>query len=208
MKATQQMTAEKVIPQSDRLNAFRQDIAGLKLVDVIRKHITTGDPVTVDADTYFVLRSRIADHFQLHPNQVVVVGSSRLGFSLKPEKRFSEIAPKDIDVAVVSETLFNQFWDLVFQKVRENRQWATSTHKNLGFVKSLFAGWITPHKLPSLPSFAPALEWVEFFDKLNHSRICGARPISVRLYRNWDRLEAYQEIHVAECKREIERGVQ
>ena len=90
------------MPQSDCIQAFRQDVVGLKLIDVIRKHITTGAPVAVDAATYFELRRRIAEHFHLHPNQVVVVGSSRLGFSLKPQKRFKEIEPKDIDVAIIS----------------------------------------------------------------------------------------------------------
>lgn len=199
-------THHTAVSQSDRIQAFRQDVVGLKLVDVIRKHITTGVPVTVDAPTYFELRREISDHFQLHPNQIVVVGSSRLGFSLKPEKRFKEIEPKDIDVAIVSESLFNQFWDIVFQKVREDRQWPTSTKENKRFVRCLFAGWIVPDELPHLPRFALAQEWVDFFNKLNRTRICGVRPVSAWLYRNWERLEAYQEIHVAECKREIERG--
>lgn len=198
----------EIVTHADRVVSFQRDIAELNLVDVIRKHITTGDPATLDPATYFELRSRIAGRYQLHPNQVIVVGSSRMGFSLKPEKRFTERTPKDVDIAVVSEPLFNEYWDMIFEQVRHNRQWATSSRRNQRFVRCLFAGWITPEELEPIPSFRPAREWAEFFDELTRKRICGIRRINGRLYRSWDRLEAYQEIYVAACKRELERGVE
>src|SRR5258708_5321223 len=120
----------EIVTHADRVASFQRDIIELNLIDVIRKHITTGDPATVDSDTYFELRSRIAARYQLHPNQIVIIGSSRLGFSLEPEIRYAERTPKDVDVAVVSEPLFNQYWDMIFEKVRHNRQWVTASRRN------------------------------------------------------------------------------
>ena len=190
--------------QSDHariVSEFQRDIVELTLSDVIRKHITTGVPHTIDAGSYFEVRSQVASQFDLHPNDVIVVGSSRLGFSLKPKKRFLPIEPADVDLAIVSEPLFNQYWDLIFDQVHRNRQWATSENRHRQFVRSLFSGWISPSKLPPIPSFTISREWVEFFDFLSRSRICGIRRISARLYRDWDRLEAYQGIHVSDCKK-------
>ncbi|MEO8493930.1 MAG: hypothetical protein ABI614_02590 [Planctomycetota bacterium] len=190
----------------DRVAAFQRDIAAFDPVTVIRKYITTGVPVTIDASVYFELRSRVAAKFEIHPNDVVVVGSSRLGFSLKQEKRFRPNEPKDVDVAVVSEALFNAYWEMVFDEVRFNRDWATRSKKNRQFVNSLFAGWITPQKLPNLPSFDRGRDWSECFANLTRERVCGIRSINGRLYRDWKRLEAYQEIHLLECKHDLERG--
>lgn len=188
------------------VEAFRADLLCLDLVDVIRKYVTTCMPVSLDASIYFQLRRKIAAHFQLHPNDVIIVGSSCLGFSLKPEKRFLRSQAKDIDVAIISEDLFSMFWDMVFAKVRSDRTWATANKQNKKFVRGLFAGWITPSELPSLPTFAAAREWVEFFDELTRSRLCGIRSVNARVYRDWDRLEAYQEIHFALCKQDLRRG--
>ena len=190
---------------SDRIESFKNDLLNLDIVSVIRKHLTTGTPVTIDNEEYWKLRNAISTQFDVHPNHVVVVGSSRLGFSLKKSKRFVSNEPKDVDVAIVSPQLFDRFWDMVFNVVRFNRTWPHQTKKNKSFVSSLFSGWITPHELPNLSSFERARVWAEFFNELSRTRVCGIRGISGRLYRDWSRLEAYQEIMVNECKRELEK---
>ena len=185
---------------------FKHDVIRLDILEVIRKYVTTGVPATIDTETYWLLRNEIARKFSIHPNNVVVVGSSRLGFSLKKEKRFNLTTPKDIDIAIVSEQLFGCYWDMVFNVVRFNRSWPHQNKKNMAFVSSLFSGWITPHRLPNLTSFQLARDWAEFFNELTRSRVCGIRGVSARLYRDWSRLEAYQEIMVNECKRDLERN--
>lgn len=189
-----------------RVATFKSDVTHLDIVTTIQKHITTGVPAAILPDVYFNLRLRIAQNFGLHPNHIIVVGSARLGFSLKPHKRFAFAEPKDIDVAVISDRLFDEYWEMIFEKVRFDRTWPSSSKKNQRFVRSLFAGWITPHELPNLPTFARAKSWVEFFDVLTRERLCGIRKISGRLYRTWSRLEAYQELMVKQCKRDLENN--
>lgn len=196
---------EDVVTESD-VESFKRDLGRLDVLEVIRKHVTTGMPLTIDNETYWSLRNKVALKFDIHPNDVIVVGSSRLGFSLKKHKRFDLTAPKDVDIAIVSERLFGRFWDMVFDVVRFNRSWPYQRKKNTAFVSSLFSGWITPHQLPNLSSFKLARDWSEFFDELTQERVCGIRGISARLYRDWSRLEAYQEIMINECKRELERN--
>jgi len=189
-----------------RVVNFKKDLQENNLQDVIRKHITTGDPIIIPGDIYFELRRRVSRRFDLHPNEVVSVGSCRLGFSLKRKGKSRERyhpakATSDVDLAIVSPGRFDSYWDLVFDLVRRNRDWSLS--KGALFTRDLFNGWITPSQLPNLPQFTDAISWTEFFDELTRSRLCGMRTVKPRLYRSWNRLEAYQEIMVTECRNEL-----
>ena len=66
----------------ERLDRFKIDLIDLPLIQVVRKHIISGDCFILPHDLYFDLRSEVADHFGLHPNEVFVVGSAKLGFSV------------------------------------------------------------------------------------------------------------------------------
>ncbi len=72
----------------ERLAKFKVDLIEQPLIQIVRKHIISGDCFILSKDQYFDLRSEVADHFGLHPNEVFVVGSAKLGFSVAPKKRF------------------------------------------------------------------------------------------------------------------------
>lgn len=181
------------------------------LTDFIRKYITTGQPVAIDSETYYTIRRRVSQQFGVHPSSVVLVGSCKLGFALKRKGhgehriRYASVTPvSDVDVAVVSETLFDQIWEAVFSRVHPNRDWPLNIGRH--FVRNLFNGWVAPQELPNTPTFQQAIRWAEFFAMLSRERVCGRRTINGRLYRSWSRLEAYQEHLVRECRIELARG--
>jgi hypothetical protein len=189
-----------------RVESFKSDLQSNVVLDVIQKHITTGDPAIIAGDIYFELRRRVAQKFALHPSEIVLVGSCRLGFSLKPKgktpERYKPARPtSDIDLAIVSPGRFDSYWDRVFYLVRKNRDWSLS--HGAKFTRDLFNGWITPSQLPNLPQFADAISWTEYFAELTRVRLCGMREVKPRLYRSWSRLEAYQEIMVNQCMNEL-----
>jgi hypothetical protein len=37
---------------------------------------------------YYSLKAAVAEQFQIHPNEIIVVGSAKLGFSIAPTKRY------------------------------------------------------------------------------------------------------------------------
>ncbi len=192
-----------------RISAFRNDLAMAhdSLRDVIQKHITTGEPAVVGAEVYYRLRRAIAQEFRIHPTAVILVGSCRMGFSLKPKKRYQPVAMhSDVDVAIISASLFDDYWDRVFDLARTDRGWADSNGRK--FASELFQGWIAPRELPNLKRFENGRKWAEFFDALTAQRTCGIRAISARLYRSWDRLEAYQEIMVSRCRQDLRKDGQ
>ena len=134
---------------------------------------------------------------------MVLVGSCRTGFTLKPDKRWQPARPaSDLDLALVSTDRFDDYWDKVFHYARSDLAWKKS-HEYNRFVSFLFDGWIDPRGLPPVRAFEQAREWVNFFDGLMRSRRFGTRRITARLYRTWERLECYQERMVRLCIREI-----
>ena len=194
-------------PEHDaRVSAFRDELAKDDLHEVIQKHITTGNPVVIDPNSYFALRRTIAREFAVHPSAVILVGSCRTGFSLKQHKRYLPVNPdSDVDIAIISPQLFDAYWENVFDLARTDRGWAR-TKTGQRFSLNLFNGWITPRKLPNLPRFSDGRKWAEFFDGLTARRTCGIREIKARLYRSWERLEAYQEIMVTRCRDDLRKG--
>jgi hypothetical protein len=189
-----------------RVTEFQNDLRAMDLTKLIRKHITTGGSAVLPPGLYYELRNTIADHFKLHPSAVVLVGSGRLGFSLKPAKRYEPFGnSSDLDFAVVSREAFDFYWDRLFDHWRSNRIWSrTRRYKSL--LRELFKGWIWPRWFPPSPTFQEARTWAEFEDRLGRESFKRLRSVGVRLYNSWERLEAYHSIHVADCRTALSRG--
>jgi hypothetical protein len=84
-----------------RIEAFNDDLAHLTDSLMVQKHITYGDCYVLDQDDYFELKSEVSDRFSVHPSEVIVVGSGKLGFSISPLKRYRRFGDEsDIDLAI------------------------------------------------------------------------------------------------------------
>lgn len=190
-----------------RLKQFRADLSRPSN-EVVQKHILTGSPVALTSDEYFTLRHEVAVHFRIQPVEVVLVGSCRTGFSLmdKPKKRrprYSRVQNgSDLDLVVVSARLFDQLWDDVFDYSQTDMAYPNSPEgKKLRTM--VFEGWMDPRGLPPGRRFEPAERWRRFFESPGRERRFGNRRASARLYRDWVRLAAYQQIAVDGCKRAL-----
>lgn len=187
-----------------RVDQFKTDLKILDTQQIVRKHITTGEPFAITSDQYYELRYAIANEFQLHPSEVILVGSCRTGFSIAPKKRYQPVRiHSDLDVALISAPRFDGYWESVFRFSKSTFAWPESDTCQR-FKSSLFQGWIEPRRLPPSRVFEDAQQWVQFFNGLMQSRQFGLRKITARLYRTWDRLESYQEIAVRKCKAQLE----
>ena len=97
-----------------RINSFKSELGQLAPVDVVRKHIIHGNCAFVEDSAYFELRSIVAQKYGVHTNDVLVVGSSKLGFSIAPTKRYRHFGDRsDVDLVIVSEDLFDRIWKAV-----------------------------------------------------------------------------------------------
>jgi hypothetical protein len=182
---------------AERIARFRDDLIAMKAVDVVRKHVIHGSCYVLTDDAYLHLRSEVANRYGLHPNDVLVVGSGKLGFSIAPLKRYQHFCDtSDVDVVVVSNVLFDDLWKKLHHYVEQGGYWENF----VGFKDYLFNGWIRPDKLPSAESFAMAKEWWEFFNRLSRSGIFSTFKVRGAIYRDWYFLESYQLRSVSSCQ--------
>lgn len=183
-----------------RIETFKGDLANLSARKMIRKHIIYGDCAAISQTQYFDLRSEVAEKYEVHPNEVLVVGSAKLGFSVAPKKRYRHFTDtSDIDVVIVSARLFDQIWRAVHYFWSQGGYWERSEQ----FKAYLFQGWIRPDKLPPSKSFQLANDWWEFFNYLSASGRYSVYKIAGALYRDWYFLEAYQLRAVSACADEL-----
>lgn len=180
-----------------RVNDFRADLRRLEMGVMVQKYLTYGSCALFTSDTYFELKRQVADQFGLHPSEVLVVGSAKLGFSIAPTKRYTHFNDQsDIDVALVAPHLFEQIWAEVYEYKQSGAYWDRFN----SFCQYLFEGWIRPDKLPPSSRFSRAMEWWEYFRVLTNSAKFGPFKIRAGLYKSWRFLEGYQQQCVAECK--------
>lgn len=145
-----------------------------------------------------MLTQHLSESIGLQEQNVVVVGSAKVGFSLNPEnfpRQFSE--DSDIDVIVVSEDLFDRVWLTLLEWHYPRRlvslgrfesEWAQVRRKEI------YWGWLDPTEVRyegiSFPDILKPLpdistNWFNAFRALSLHPEFAARTISGRLYRTW-----------------------
>lgn len=185
-----------------RLGRFMKDLREREVNDTVRKHILLGDCYILDRDSHYDFRSKISHHYGIHPEEVHVVGSGQLGFSIADGKRYRPFSVKsDIDVAIVSPVLFDRIWTAVVRYDGQGSDWRETKKM---FRKYLMNGWIRPDALPQAESFSLTREWWQFFQELSSQTQDGKFKVSAGLYRTKEFLELYQERSVRSCKAALE----
>ena len=184
-----------------RLEQYKEDLRILSPIQIVQKHIICGESCVLPRQKYFDLRSEIAEHFQLDLNEVLVVGSAKLGFSIAPDKLYRPFHDEsDIDVVIVSSRLFDKIWEAVFSYSLEGGDWPAYE----AFIGYLFHGWIRPDKLPRSDIFKAGKDWWNFFLRITNSGVYGNYKIAGALYKSWFFLETYQKNCVQGCIDDLE----
>jgi hypothetical protein len=105
-------------------------------------------PYVFDSDgrAWDSFRQEIAADLGIPISDIRVVGSSRLGFSLKPGRNLKAFHDRsDIDVLVVSSVLFDDLWFGLLDAVYPR---PPATARSAGWLKArkdeIYTGWVTP----------------------------------------------------------------
>jgi hypothetical protein len=182
------------------IDQFKEDLKGLSSLQIVRKYILGGQSSILDVDQHYRLKEQVCDHFAVGYNDVIMVGSGKLGFSIKPTKRFEAFGDEsDIDIAVVSSELFEQVWMEAYLFKSGGAYWPKSN----SFFRYLSEGWIRPDKLPINHQFEFTSKWWDFFNELTSSRKYGPYKIRAGLYHSTFFLQEYQKICIEQCKDEV-----
>jgi hypothetical protein len=155
---------------------------------------------------YYFFRKRIADNFNVDFYEVLIVGSSKFGFS--PYKLTEFSYDSDIDVVIFNENLFEYYFELVsdYQYQIKNGTILLNLNQNkrfIKFIKYLTRGWMRPDLLPqNTNSFIKIkTEWDDFFKSISHSKSeVGNYIVKAGLFKNQKYAEKYYRFSIEDIK--------
>jgi hypothetical protein len=174
---------------------------------IVRRHLIHGDPFFFkdNLDSFISLKEEIADKFNLHPHNVLMVGSAKLGFSISPDNNWKIFSDdSDIDMVLVSERAFQSVWKELFlfnsNIARHQREEDNFTK----FKNYFFRGWIRPDYFSF--NYPGKKDWFEFFSSLTKKYGAGHKIVGA-LYYNYDFFEKYHINNIDNLRRrEIQNG--
>ena len=179
---------------------FKSDLPILDTMAILNKYVYCEECAMLLPAQHLALKTRTAGKFNISPNQVIIVGSTKLGFSIAPEKLFRAFCDtSDIDVAIVSPELYVKVWYELFNYRRSQPYWADENE----CMQYCFQGWIRPDKLPRSNSYPFAKAWWEFFQTLTSSGEFGPYKIRAALYHSKPFMDSYQRICIDMCKQQL-----
>ena len=148
----------------------------------------------------------ISQGLNVSQNDICVIGSARIGFSLSPEKYgqpFSEFS--DIDICIVSQSLFDPSWLDVLGRYRTkglslNRRtrWHLQEHREGHYV---YNGWMYPESIVQVLEIGQ--RWLRTFNGLSHIADFASRTVAGRLYRTWDHARYYHRWSLGKVKQRL-----
>lgn len=135
------------------------------------------------------LKTLISDATSVSFNNIQIVGSSSLGFSLAPDKKFKLFDEKsDFDIAIISSPLFSEMWRL-FRKADEMTR--PDVYKHI--QKTVYGGYFSEQDILSIQT--TRISWEKRFAQVKkaiRNEFEIVHEVNFRLYRSWEDLEDYQ----------------
>ncbi len=201
-----------------QLTAFLDELAAITDVDLLldfcRRRALHGNPAIFEGneDSYYQFRKRIADQFSIHFHEVFITGSAKLGFSPFKKKTFDY--DSDIDVAIISGTLYDRMMEHIYEyqmQLRESRKSVSADE--LGqyhrFLEYSAIGWMRPDLLPySFRVDKIRQEWFSYFNSISYGKSeVGDYKVTGGAFKSYDYLERYTVHGLAslQSKLEVER---
>lgn len=139
---------------------------------------------------YREFRSFVAKEFGTLQRDVCLTGSAKLGFSLKPDVDFRAFDNEnsDLDVVIVSATLFEQFWTIL---IKAHYSWNLKLWE--GHKVNVFRRFVSfkPFKEDRI---AEIRDWNVRMGEMQSQLMVKfgiSNSMNYRIYRDWDAVNEY-----------------
>ncbi len=182
------------------LDDFKQNCITLKSDIIVQKYLIENDThffSKVEIDKEFDFKKDISLLLDVHIRDITIVGSGKLGFSIKPDieipglyrfKEFDSGKTSDLDVAIVSSTLFD--------KEIRNLYTHMSFYKNTWIKRNSLAKYILKGKIATrfLPlDFKLTKEIQQVQEKY---QMQYGREVNFEIYKSWYYFETYHQENI------------
>jgi len=181
---------------------FKQGCINLKPDIVVQKYLIEGESyffTKVLQSEEFAFKKEISEKLDVHIREIVIVGSGKLGFSLKPEsntdaglylfRNFDEKKVSDLDVAIVSSTLFDKEMKNLYNHAGYYKQYQWSDRNS--FAKYVLKGKLATRFLPNDFKLTNEIRGVQ-----NRFKMEYARDINFEIYKSWHYFETYHQENI------------
>ena len=187
----------------DRLREFQDALADQSISDelVVQRHIVHASPFVFDGDERlaFSLKFEISKYFGVNPDDVKMVGSAKLGFSIAPDQLWKPFDDEsDIDMVIVSPEVFDRFWKQLYNfNINLTVRTKDEQIKYKKFLKYFFKGWIRPDFFPF--DYPQREQWEAFFNSISYGQYRN-RKITGALYRDMEFFEGYHVMNIGRLR--------
>jgi hypothetical protein len=162
---------------------------------IVEDYLFQGVPFAFESEpsAYELLRSGLSEQLRIDSEDITVIGSGRIGFSLDPNKFGSPYSSaSDIDTVVVSSELFDKAWIEMCSVGRRLLGIQSQVKQSLAEhrTNNVFYGYVLPDRLPGIVDISQ--HWFRTFKGLVRVRELSLFDIKGRLYRTWDHVRIHQ----------------
>lgn len=188
------------------IKSFQADLdeSDMPVRDIVKKHITFGNPIVFDDDPsrYFKLKQVVASHFEIEPEEVIMCGSAKLGFSLNQTQLRKYLDDEsDIDVVIISDKVFDKYWKELYEfNLKLTARTVKEEERYREFLDYFLKGWLRPDKFPL--RYERTQSWFDFFKGISYKREFGGRKVTGAVYRERFFFESYHVDNIQRIRRE------
>ncbi len=183
---------------------------------VVQKYLIDGssfffDTFFANSKEEFEFKKDVSKSLDAHLRDVVIVGSGKLGFSMKPDKVNTRYYPfkefdfnyfkdnkrkkSDLDIAVISSSLFDSQLLSVYKHTQSYSLTSYTNDLKKSFAFYILKGWLRPNFLPIDYSITP------FIDNVRNKYIKKyERDINISIYKSWYYFEQYHKNNIRTIK--------
>ncbi|WP_428666442.1 hypothetical protein [Runella sp.] len=192
------------------LNKFKEDCIHQNPDIVVQKHLIDGSSFffrSLPEGEEFAFKKDIANSLDVHIRDIVIVGSGKLGFSIKPDKdnpslylfkkfdyyfeKNNENEKSDLDIAIVSSSLFDQQLINLHKHTGGYTDKTYPYNRKVDFAKYIIKGWLRPDMVPR--DYSISSEVIKVQD--DYKRKFG-RKVSIGIYKSWYFFETYHQNNI------------
>ena len=156
---------------------------------------------------YDEFRAELAHRLAVDAGGIALVGSGRLGFSLNPHHLLSSFgSASDLDVVVVSSTMFDETWMELLEKAADITLASEEERRRLKKTKeNFFLGYLRPDHLPLTTKLAH--DWFPKLASRFESQVASRHEVKAWLFKSELHARVLYADHLSRVQSDIRRMV-